>query len=366
MTPKLGIDTLLTDQTSLLDDKKVGVLAHQASLTSKGQPIIPALLSQKNCSITTLFGPEHGLMTQAQDMEAVSSKHDKTANLPIYSLYGDSYASLKPTADMLANIDILVIDLQDIGTRYYTYIWTTLLCMEACAQHHKKVIVCDRPNPLNGITTEGPGIEPGFESFVGLHSIPIRHGKTIGELAGFVNQECKIGCDLNVLSLRNWDRHHYWDETGLTWINPSPNMRSLNAAIVYPGMCLLEATNVSEGRGSDTPFEIFGAPFIEADVLAQELSHLDFEGLEYSPIAFTPTHQKWAGQECQGLQWTISNREILKPYQCGLTLIETLYRLYKDKGFAWRQEPYEFVQGIPAIDLLTGSHQFRKKLEATY
>ena len=360
---KLGIERLLSKDISLLAHQRIGLLAHQASVTSQGDHALEVLIhSQDKYKITTLFGPEHGFKTQAQDMEPVSSSQTNN-DLPLYSLYGGPLASLKPTLKMLRDIDVLVIDLQDIGTRYYTYLWTTLLCMEACAASHKKVIVCDRPNPINGVTQEGPGIDHGFESFVGLHSIPVRHGKTIGELAEQLNKEKKIGCHLTVIPLEGWNRKHFLDETGLPWIHPSPNMRSVDAALLYPGMCLLEATNVSEGRGTDTPFEVFGAPYIKADLIAKKFETLKPAGISFEPCAFTPTRQKWCGEKCQGLKWTIQDRASLKPYQLGLTLIETLYQLYNGKGFEWRKEPYEFVSHIPAIDLLTGSDRFRKDLE---
>jgi len=357
---KLGIDQLLSSPQNFLSDCRVGLLAHQASLSSEGQSTLKSL--QGICDLKALFGPEHGVATQAQDMEAVAASTDSGSKLPVFSLYGDSFVSLSPTPEMLDLIDVLVVDLQDIGSRYYTYVWTTVLAMQACAKQGKSVIICDRPNPLGGVVTEGPGIEAGFESFVGLYSIPVRHGMTIGEICTLLNDRQKIGCSLEVISMEGWDRAMHWPETGLQWVNPSPNMRSYQAALLYPGMCLLEATNASEGRGADTPFEVMGAPYIRSDELLEKFLSLELPGISAEPCTFTPSFQKHAGQVCNGLKWQVTDRESFRPYLSGLALTWALYQLYDGKGFAWRSEPYEFVADIPAIDLLTGSDQFRKRI----
>lgn len=353
---RLGIDNLL-QAPELLHGKRIGAVLHQASRTSNGRPTLDAL---SPFTLTALFGPEHGLATVAQDMEGVKDAQDTQRNLPVYSLYGDSFDSLKPTRKMCDDIDAFVVDLQDIGSRYYTYIYTMAFCMQAARDFGKSVIVCDRPNPINGVDLEGRMIDDGFHSFVGMYNLPVRHGMTIGELAHYFNDVCGIGCDLKVIPMTGWQREMFWDDTGLTWINPSPNMRSLDAALLYPGMCLLEGTNVSEGRGTDTPFELCGAPFVDSKRLAQQLNELHLPGIKVAPTSFTPTFQKHGGKKCCGVTFAITDRQKLKSYQSGLALI---WALAQHKGFAWRTERYEFVDDIPAIDLLTGNGGVRNAVD---
>lgn len=357
---KLGHENLIQNNFSLLEGKRVGLLAHQASVDSKGTHTLD-LLKNAGAQITALFGPEHGVKGLAQDMESVSS--DETSSLPTYSLYGDSFESLSPTPTMLENIDVLVIDLQDIGSRYYTYVWTTALCMKACATAGKKVVVCDRPNPLGGNLVEGMPQKEGYESFVGLYQLPVRHGMTIGEIMRYVNDTYSIGCDLDVIPMEGWSRDTLWPDLGLKWINPSPNMRSFEAALLYPGMCLIEGTNLSEGRGTDTPFEIIGAPFIDAEKLIEAFATLELPGITTKPVSFTPTMQKHRGKTCQGIHWKITDTQTFKSYHTGLAIVWIINQLYKDKGFKWRTEKYEFVDDIPAIDLLTGSDYFRTHID---
>lgn len=352
---QLGIDNLL-HAPELLRGKRIGAVLHQASRSSDGRTTLEAL-SQSN--ITALFGPEHGIATVAQDMEGVRDARDAQRNLPVYSLYGDSFASLKPTRAMCDTVDAFVIDLQDIGCRYYTYIYTMAFCMQAAHDFGKSVIVCDRPNPINGVDLEGRMIDDGFHSFVGIYDLPVRHGMTIGELARYFNDVCGIGCDLKVIPMAGWRREMFWDETGLQWVNPSPNMRSLTAALLYPGICLLEGTNVSEGRGTDTPFEVCGAPWIDGTALASDMNSLTLPGIQFSPISFTPTFQKHAGKRCGGVQFTITDRKTFKPYSTGLALV---CALSTHPQFQWRTEKYEFVEHIPAIDLLTGNADLRSHL----
>lgn len=356
---QLGIDNLL-QAPELLRGKRIGAVLHQASHTSDGRTTLDAL---SPFTVTALFGPEHGLTTVAQDMEGVGHARDPKRNLPVYSLYGDSFESLKPTREMCENIDTFVIDLQDIGSRYYTYIYTMAFCMEAAAKWDKSVIICDRPNPINGIDLEGCMIDPGFNSFVGMYPLPVRHGMTIGELARYFNEECGFDCDLKVIPMNGWKREMFWDETGLSWINPSPNMRSLNAALLYPGMCLIEGSNISEGRGTDIPFEICGAPWVDGPTLAKQLTDLYLPGIKFSPVLFTPTFQKHAGKVCGGVRFTITDRKILNPYCTGLAL---LWALAQHPGFTWRTERYEFVDDIPAIDLLTGNADVRTQIDQKF
>jgi uncharacterized protein YbbC (DUF1343 family) len=362
---KLGIDILSEKQFGILKNKRVGLLAHRASVDSRGDHALD-LLAKTGVDIGALFGPEHGLETKAQDMEPVASRVDIETHIPVHSLYGDSFESLSPDPEMLEGIDVLLVDLQDVGSRYYTYVWTTALCMKACAKAGKPVLVCDRPNPLGGEVVEGPLPKERFLSFVGLYPLPIRHGMTIGEIARYVNEEYDIGCDLTVVSMEGWKRGTMWPDTGLEWINPSPNMRSFNAEILYPGMCLVEGTNMSEGRGTDTPFEIVGAPFIDSEELIETLNVLDLPGVRAAPTSFIPTMQKHTGSMCNGVRWIVNDVAAFKPYLNGLAFVWATHKLYKDMGFKWRTEPYEFVDDIPAIDLLTGSDEFRKRIDEDF
>ena len=359
----LGLNILLRDNQKFLKGKRLGILGHQASLDSKGRHILDLLVPSKEWKVTTLFGPEHGITTAAQDMEPVASGAHKPTGLPIHSLYGHSEKELKPTEAMLKNIDTLLIDLQDIGSRYYTYIWTTMMCMEVCAKFKKQVIVLDRPNPINGITMEGESNRSGYTSFVGLRPMPVRHGMTIGEIARYINDTDDLNCDLTVIPMEGWRREWYWNETGLKWTNPSPNMRSPLEALLYPGMCLLEGTNISEGRGTDIPFEIAGAPFINSKELLEALQEFRLPGIRFESVDFTPDRQKWEKKLCHGIRLFVTDRSIFKPYVTGLAVIWSLYTLYHEKGFAWRMEPYEFIEDIPAIDLLTGDTTVRQALE---
>lgn len=359
---KLGIDILVEKRFDILKNKRVGTLLHQASVDSHGNHALD-LLAKAGADITAIFGPEHGLETKAQDMEAVASRVDAETHIPVYSLYGDSFESLSPTLKMLEDIDVLVVDLQDIGSRYYTYIWTAALAMKACANAGKMVIICDRPNPLSGEVVEGALPKDSFLSFVGLYPLPIRHGMTIGEISRYVNEEFKLGCDLTVIPMEGWQRNDLWPDTKLAWANPSPNMRSFNAEILYPGMCLVEGTNMSEGRGTDTPFEIVGAPYVDSEELIETMNILDLPGVHAAPTSFIPTMQKHMGSMCNGVRWVVEDVKTFKPYLTGLAFVWAAHKLYKDAGFKWRTETYEFVDDIPAIDLLTGSDEFRSGID---
>lgn len=383
---KLGNENLLAKHQGLLKGKRVGVLCHAASIDSSGRHIIDLLIGGEKdggWKVTALFAPEHGLDGVAQDMEPVG--HGKLENgklqnpnvkqspkskcqnskqqIPVYSLYGNTFASLSPTPEMLQDIDLLVVDLQDIGARYYTYANTMALCMRVCFALKKEVVVCDRPNPINGVDAEGGIVEPELRSFVGMYPIKNRHAMTIGELAAFMARHDLLDSGLlHVVPMTGWRREQFWDETGLKWMNPSPNMRSISAALLYPGMCLLEATNISEGRGTRTPFEVCGAPWIEGLELVKAMRALKLKGIDFDEAVFTPTTRKFEGARCEGVQFIITDRRAFKPYKMGLALIHTVAMLYP-KDFKWRREPYEFVSDIPAIDLLTGSRMFRKLVD---
>jgi uncharacterized protein YbbC (DUF1343 family) len=254
---------------------------------------------------------------------------------------------------MLKSLDVLLVDLQDIGSRYYTFIWTLYLCMRACEECGTAIIVMDRPNPINGVTTEGPMLEPGYKSFVGMHPIPIRHGRTIGELAQQFCAEAFPNCELSVLPMKNWERVMWFDQTGLRWVMPSPNMPTLDSATVYPGMCLFEGTNISEGRGTTRPFEIFGAPFIDAEELCAELNGSKLPGVFFRENYFQPTFQKFAGQICGGAQIHVIDRECFQPFRMGMEIIKHIRKTYPEH-FQWKQPPYEYEWKRLPIEILIG------------
>jgi uncharacterized protein YbbC (DUF1343 family) len=252
------------------------------------------------------------------------------------------------------DLDVLLVDLQDVGARYYTFIWTMYLCMRACEKAGIAVIVLNRPNPINGVTTEGPVLDPNYRSFVGLHPIPVRHGKTIAELATQFRDEVFPECRLSVLPMKNWEREMWFDHTALPWVMPSPNMPTLDTATVYPGMCLLEGTNISEGRGTTRPFELFGAPFIQSEALCRELNALKLPGVFFRESYFQPTFHKFAGELCNGAQLHVTDRNTFQPFQTGVEIIRMLRKLYS-KQFAWKQPPYEYEhEKLPGQILLGG------------
>jgi uncharacterized protein YbbC (DUF1343 family) len=295
-------------------------------------------------------------------MVRVDDGRDPVTGLPEVSLYGKSFESLSPTPQHLSQIDLLLFDIQDVGARYYTYAATMALCMHAAKKSQVKVVVLDRPNPIGGAQIEGGGLEPGLESFCGLYPIPQRHALTIGELARLYNDTFRLGCELEVVACEGWRRQWYYDRCNLPWVMPSPNMPTLDTAIVYPGMCLLESTNLSEGRGTTRPFELFGAPFIDARKLADELERYDLPGVIFRPCVIEPTFHKFARQRCGALQLHVTDRRAFQPYRTGIAVLVAVRSLWPD-AFAWRTEPYEFRDDLPAIDLLTGTAKVRRAID---
>jgi uncharacterized protein YbbC (DUF1343 family) len=332
---------------------RVGALLHPASVSAKLEHA-SHILEQLNGDLFRLaafFGPQHGFRGETQDnMAEWKSYGHPRLSIPIYSLYGEDR---EPTAQMLEDVDLLLVDLQDIGARYYTFIWTMYLCMRACEKASVHVLVLDRPNPINGIATEGPTLDSAYRSFVGLHSIPIRHGRTIGELAQQFRDEAFPNCGLSILPMKNWGRAMWFDQTGLRWIMPSPNMPTLDTATVYPGMCLLEGTNISEGRGTTRPFEIFGAPFIDAAVLCRELTNLKLPGVYFRENYLQPTFHKFAGQLCGGAQLHVTDRESFRPFMTGVEIIKCIRKIYGEQ-FQWKQPPYEYEWKRLPIEILIG------------
>jgi uncharacterized protein YbbC (DUF1343 family) len=301
--------------------------------------------------IAAFFGPQHGFLGQTQDnmVEWKSYEHPRLG-VPIYSLYGEHR---EPTAAMLKDVDLVLVDLQDVGTRYYTFIWTLYLCMRACEKHDIDVLVLDRPNPINGVSIEGPVLDSNYKSFVGMHPIPVRHARTIGELAQQFHDEAFPSGRLSILPMKNWERAMWFDQTGLPWVMPSPNIPALDTAAVYPGMCLLEGTNISEGRGTTRPFEIFGAPFVDVEALCRELNALQLPGIFFRENYFEPTFQKFVGQLCGGAQLHITDRESFRPFETGVQIIRCLRRMYGD-SFQWRKPPYEYETEKLPIEILLG------------
>jgi uncharacterized protein YbbC (DUF1343 family) len=331
----------------------MGALLHPASVSSHLEHA-SRILERHNGDLFRLaafFGPQHGFLGQTQDnmVEWKGYEHPRL-HIPVYSLYGEHR---EPTPQMLEGLDVLLIDLQDVGSRYYTFIWTLYLCMRASQRCGTAIVVLDRPNPINGVITEGPVLNPNYKSFVGMHPISVRHGRTIGELAQQFRDEAFPDCELSVLPMKNWDRAMWFDQTGLSWVMPSPNMPAVGTAMVYPGMCLLEGTNISEGRGTTRPFELFGAPFIDAEKLCNELNGLRLPGVFLRENCFQPTFHKFAGELCRGAQIHVTARDMFRPFETGLEIIRLIRRWYPDQ-FTWKKPPYEYETEKLPIEILLG------------
>lgn len=359
-----GLDNLLDDSHRLnaLKGRRIGLLVNPTSVTAELEHAIEALLGA-GLTITRLFGPEHGVRADAQDMEAVDETIDPLSGLPCISLYGHTFESLQPRPEHLADLDCVICDIQDIGARYYTYVYTIGLMMKACGEAGVEVLVLDRPNPINGVHIEGNILRSEFVSFVGMQPLPNRHAMTTGELAHFFSRFGGWDCDFEVIPMKGWRRAMWFDQTGLPWVMPSPNMPTLDTAAVYPGQCLLEGTNLSEARGTTRPFELFGAPYLDAPALLTFLQKLQIPGVAYRLAAFRPMFQKHAGQTCRGLQIHITDRDAFRSLSLSYGILAGLLSLHPEE-FAWREEAYEFVADRLAIDLLLGDDQVRLQLEA--
>lgn len=359
-----GLDVLVAQKFESLRGKRVGLVTHPAAVDSHFKNAIELLAATPGVNLAAIFGPEHGLHGQAQDLISVSGDEVKSVPATVYSLYGTSAASLRPTREQLQGLDVLVIDLQDVGSRYYTFQATMRYCLEVALPMGLLCMVLDRPNPLGGIVVEGPALRRGFESFVGAHDIAIRHGMTMGELALLYQRELSLGPgEVQVVPCEGWKRRELFDQTLLPWVMPSPNMPTLETAMVYPGQCLLEGTNLSEGRGTTRPFEICGAPWLDADKLAARMNGEGIPGVIYRPVWFRPTFQKHAGKDCGGVQMHIVDRDAFQSIRASLALLIAMREMSGDQ-FAWRTEVYEFVSLPIAIDLLFGSERERKAIES--
>ncbi len=360
-----GLQRLIEgDEAALapLRGRRLGLIVNPTAIDAELRHAADLLPARADLRVTALFGPEHGVRGDAQDMIGVDGDRDPRTGVPVHSLYGHTAASLTPTAAMLADVDVLVYDVQDVGARYYTFVWTMVLAMRAAAAAGKAFVVLDRPNPIGGDLIEGGAIAPGFESFVGLVSCPNRHGLTAGEIARWRAAEEKLDLDLTVVPMAGWRRAMRYGDTGLPWVMPSPNMPTPDTALVYPGMCLIEGSELSEGRGTTRPFELAGAPFVDGYVLAS-LLEADLPGVRCRPVTFTPTFQKHAGKACGGVQLHVTDPAAFRPYRTGVAFLAACRRL-GGEAFAWRRKAYEFVEDVPAIDLLCGSAAVREGIDA--
>jgi uncharacterized protein YbbC (DUF1343 family) len=349
-----GLDVLLGPKRGLLAGKRVGLITNPTGVTVKLESAIDRMAQARDFKLAALFGPEHGVRGDAQAGAAVADRMDARTGLPAYSLYG---TTRKPTPTMLAGLDVLVFDIQDIGARFYTYPWTLALVMQAAREAGMGVIVADRPNPIGGIRVEGPVLDPALASFVGAYPIPIRHGMTLGELALMMNTDFGIGCDLTVVTCTNWRRPDDATQTGLPWLPPSPNMPTIDTAFIYPGTCLIEGTNLSEGRGTTKPFELIGAPFIDAHGLADRLNQRNLPGAHFRPAWFTPSFSKFQGQLCAGVQVHITDRAAFAPVDAGIAILLEVAR-HHGKDFS-------FLPGNPPFfDKLAGVSWLREAITA--
>lgn len=359
MPVRLGSDVLL--DSSRLRGLRVGVVCNHASVDRGFAHIIDRLEAADGVTLAAIFGPQHGFRSDVQDnMVETPHRTDGRRRVPVYSLYSETR---EPASQMLTGLDVMVVDLQDIGARIYTYIYTMANCLRAGKKHGLPVIVCDRPNPIDGVSVEGETLVPGWESFVGQFPIPMRHGMTIGELARLFNSHFAIGAPLEVVPMEGWRRDAYADETGLPWVMPSPNMPTLDTAIVYPGTVLFEGILISEGRGTTRPFELVGAPWIDAERFAGEMNALGLPGVFFRPAGFEPTFQKHAKQPCGGCQIHVTDRGAFRPVLTGVALAQ-MFRRADPARFAWRQPPYEYEHDKLPIDILAGSDRLRQQIEA--
>ncbi|GEN46630.1 exo-beta-N-acetylmuramidase NamZ family protein [Alkalibacillus haloalkaliphilus] len=356
---ELGVDVLLDEEKDLIDGQNVGLITNPTGVDSELNSIVDTLHNDPDVNLTALYGPEHGVRGDAQAGEYVEYYIDEKTGLPVYSLYGETR---KPTPEMLEDVDVLLFDIQDVGTRFYTYIYTMAFAMEAAEENDVEFVVLDRPNPINGLDVAGPVLEDEYSSFVGEYEIPLRHGMTVGELAYLFNEEFDIGADLNVVEMDSWKRYMYYDDTDLEFVLPSPNMPTLDTAVVYPGAALIEGTNVSEGRGTTKPFELIGAPFIDSDELATHLNEQDLPGVTFRAASFTPTFSKHAGDLSHGIEIHVTNQRSYKSIETGLHIVKAIHDLYPEDfqfrtdgffgnliGNGWVQEAIENGESVDSI-----------------
>lgn len=356
-----GIERLLDADRDLIAGLRIGLVCNPASVDSRFRHSVDRLFDHSGARLVALFGPQHGFRSDLQD-NMIETPHGRDARrrIPVFSLYSETR---EPTPEMLRDVEVLVIDLQDVGTRVYTYIYTMANCMRAAGRHQIKVVVCDRPNPVGGTAVEGPILREPWTSFVGQFPIPLRHGMTIGELARLFNSAFGLGADLEVIPLEGWRRDMYFDDTDLPWIIPSPNLPTLDSTIVYPGAVLFEGTMLSEGRGTTRPFELIGAPWIDGEALADAMNARGLPGVHFRPVFFEPTFQKHARQTCGGCQVHVLDREAFRPVRTAVELIAE-FRRQNPQRFEWRKPPYEYETEKAPIDMLYGSDRLRTTIDA--
>jgi len=351
----LGCQNIFTEELNLIHGYRIGLITNHSGVDPLMTATADRLHNHNKCELTALFGPEHGIRGSAQDGEKVTTFKDPYTGVPAYSLYGKT---MRPNRNMLNQIDRMLFDIQDVGTRFYTFLYTMSMSMEACASHDIPFIVLDRPNPIGGEICSGNILDPRFSSFVGRYPIATRYGLTIGELAKLFNNEFDIGVDLHVVRMKNWNRSYYWNDCGLPWVPPSPNMPTFQTSIVYPGTCFFEGTNISEGRGTTKPFEQIGAPFIDATELADLLNELNLTGVRFRPAFFTPTSSKHAGAFCGGVQLHVLDEKNFDPIKVGLASLISIRNLYPD-DFLWRLPE----GGIHNFDRLAGTNLIREAID---
>ena len=361
---RTGLEVAQARGFEFLTGKRVGAVCNPTAVDADFRHLADLLRAAPGVTLAALFGPEHGVRGAAQDMIGVESGRDPKTGVAVHSLYGSTFDSLRPSPESLEGLDALVFDIQDVGARYYTFVYTMALCMQAAARAKLPFFVLDRPNPIGLEAVEGNIVHQGFASFVGMYPIATRHGMTAGELARYFNVEHGIGCELQVIECEGLTRSMLWEDTGLPFIPPSPNMPTPDTALVYPGMCLIEGTNLSEGRGTTRPFEIFGAPYMDAEAYAAALEAEKLPGVKFRPLHFLPTFHKHAGKDCGGVMVHVTDKRAFLPVRTGAAAMLHAWRLAHDKGFAWRTEKYEFVDDVLAIDLLFGTDSVRKGIEA--
>jgi uncharacterized protein YbbC (DUF1343 family) len=350
-----GIDVLMERHLDLLRGRRIGIVTNHTGVNHRLVSTVDLLTRRPDLHVTALFGPEHGIRGDAPAGAHVAGSVDGRTGLPVYSLYGETR---KPTPAMLAEVDVLVFDLQDAGARFYTYTWTMAHCLEAAAEQGKRVVILDRPNPIGGLHVEGGVVQPGFASFVGLYPVAIRHGLTHGEIALWLNDRFHLGCDLVVIPMQGWRRSMWWDDTGLPFVPPSPAANSLTMLTLYPGLCFLEGTNLSEGRGTALPFQLFGAPWLDEERVIAELASRRLPGVLFRPAYFTPYASKYTGEFCRGVQVHVIDRQVLQPVALGAHILDVVRRIHPDQ-FQWTT-----WDGTRSIDRLTGSDRLSRALDA--
>ena len=357
---QLGLEALLEDVPEIMRDARVGLICNQSSVNHAFEHAADLLHGHSSFQLTSLFGPQHGIRGDVQD-NMIETEHgtDRKTGLPVHSLYSETR---EPTEKMLEDVDVLVFDMQDVGCRIYTFVYTLANCMRVAGQLGKRVVVCDRPNPINGLDMSGNILEPEYASFVGLFPLPTRHGMTVGELARMFKGVFDVQCELEIVPMRGWERQHWLDETDAPWVMPSPNMPTLDAATVFSGTVHFEGTQVSEGRGTTKPFELIGAPYIDPDEYAEKLTDLALPGVVFRSCAFQPTFQKHAKVTCGGVQIHVVDRDRFDPVVTGIAMVKVAHDLYPNE-FLWKVPPYEYVFDKNPFDVISGTNKIREAIE---